>query len=258
MTSRIIIHTYTPECPGIGDFLRAAGQLYTYCKLHNIHFYLDITNPINKYFDYKKYHEDTKHFTSMTIFSSNSDSSYHDFLLSHKDTIIRTNKALHPRVDSDIYNLREIFTPNSYIINKHKQLLKQYNLIENKYTCIHIRFGDNFLVNSSNLDDRINRNQLTLPERIANCMKHVNKDYPIVLISDNYEQKKIISKEYNFICFDIEPVHTSHKPTDAQTEQTVLEFLTLVESLKICILSFSGFSKLAACYGNKPYLLFEK
>jgi hypothetical protein len=255
MSRRIIIHIYTPTCPGIGDYFRAVGHLYHYCNLHNINFYLDITNPIEKYFYYKRYTASTKGFDRIMTFHSHPDFIYNKFLKSPTNSIIITNKAIGEHRDEYISKLREIIIPNNYIITKHKQLLHKYNLTENKYSCIHIRFGDKFLVGSAEPDDRVAKKPLTISERIAKYLPYINKDYPIVLLADNYEQKKSISKAYNFIWFDIKPIHTSHNPTDAQTEQTVLEFLTIVECREVFMLSYSGFSKMAACYGNKPYHL---
>lgn len=259
MSQRIIIHSYTPTSSGIGDFFRAAAHLYQYCKLHNIQYFIDITNPIGKYFDFKTYTGDTTEFEKKIIWSSHPYDIYQDFLLSAKNTIITTNKLiLEYCFESDyVFALREIIKPTNYISNKHKQLLKEYNLIENNYSCIHIRFGDKYLTHSDK-DDRINTTPLPISERFDKCIPYINKDLPIVLLTDDYEQKVILSKKYNLIFLDIKPVHTSYNPTDTEAEETVLEFLTFGASIKVHLLSRSGFSRIGALYGNKPYKLFDK
>ena len=252
--SHIIIFRYTPTCDGIGDFLRAAGSLYNYCTINNHYFFLDITNPIGTFFTYTRYNGTILGFAKHVLRNVSSDKIINVLRDVSCNTIIQANHPLDwEKLDQHVFSLRTILNPTAQILNMHKQLLETKSLKPNLYTCIHIRFGDNVLRNTTQ-DNRIGRSSKSIDERIILCLAAIkNKDNPIVLLTDNYSAKLTLAKKYNFIYFDITPVHTSFTKDSSAIEKTVLEFLTIAEAAEVVAVARSGFSIWAAAYGGKPY-----
>jgi hypothetical protein len=259
----IVIHRYSPTCAGIGDFVLAASILRSFCIEHGISYYMDITNPIREFFDYKPYTGDSSEFEEITkynhIYNKVIIDKYNVFLESivhqPRRIIIQTNFILeNANYISNINKLNEIFTPTLSVRHDFKQLLDSHSLTSKQYICIHIRFGDNALCENITLDNRIKESTRTVEERVEECLAiRANKDLPVVLIADHYESKVEMAKRYGFVYFDIRPTHTSFTTESDAIQSTVLEFLTFTEAAEVLAVSRSGFSYCGAAYGSVPF-----
>jgi len=258
-SNRVLILQYTPQCSGLGDFMRAAGSLKHFCSTNNIKFYLDITNHMGTLFDYDRYTGSTDGF--ITFKCKNDGKRFNEIMeslsKSSDSAIISTNciwSGSWIGLDDYVHSLHTVFSPNTAIIEKHNTLLETHKLEKNKYNCIQIRYGDIVLLGRK-WDDRCGRSHKSVEERIDMILAAIpNKEYPTVLITDNYEAKLQLAEKYTFRYFNVRPVHITHTNDTHGIEQTIQEFLTLTESAGIFAVSSSGFAKWAAVYGGKPYM----
>jgi hypothetical protein len=231
--------------------------------MNNMKFYLDITNHIGTLFDYDRYTGNTDNFARLNC--KNDGKGFNALLTalsnSTDSAIIRTNcmwSGSYPNLDLFVRSLYNGFYPTVTMKERHKALLDHHTLERGKYNCIHIRYGDNVL-RGKTWDDRCGRSPKSVEERIDMILAAIpNKDYPTVLITDNYEAKLQLSEKYKFRYFNVRPVHITHTDDIGGIEHTMLEFLTLVESAGVFAVSSSGFSKWAAAYGGKPYMNVSK
>lgn len=224
---------------------------------------MDITNPIGKFFDYKKYPGNLSGFENITEYNHQISNTlldkYKIFLenIVHRPRriIIQTNFIVeNTNYISNINKLNEIFTPTLSIRHDFKKLLDSHSLTSKQYTCIHIRFGDNVLCKNITWDNRVGASTKTVEERVEECLAiRANKDLPVVLITDHYESKVEMAKRYGLIYFDIRPTHTSFTSNSVAIHNTVLEFLTFTEAAEVLAVSRSGFSYWGAAYGSVPF-----
>jgi hypothetical protein len=261
---KCVIFRYTYHCPGIGDFLRAAVGVYLLCKERNVPFYFDITHPIGKWLEWKKYPGDISDFkedtyryntdgtTSISIY----DASQHIF--KYDKHVVSTNYLF-----SD-YNILAIFMPTLRgLLYPTPEFEADYrkciDIPDRSYICIHIRYGDCVLIRKGHHDDRIAYSDTPINERIERCIAAIkDKSQPVYLITDNYDQKMELSAKYGFKYTDIRPVHTSYNiREDLEYRDTLIEFMFISRAAHVYGLSQSGFSQWGAAYGGVPYTLIE-
>jgi hypothetical protein len=147
--------------------------------------------------------------------------------------IIKPTDELSMLVDKKIFNLK----------------LTKYN-----FTVIHIRFGDNYLVNKKT---NIDLNKLNI---IITQLKKIDTTKEYLLISDNNIVKKYIISQYPFIKTHFsEIIHTAEGDNidNIKLQNTMIDFYLISYATKIDAFSIymhgTGFSKWCAETYDIPY-----
>jgi len=255
-----IIHRYltntktNPQPPGFADFLRGTITLYQYSKEFNYEFKLDIgSHPIFKFLDipelnsaYLDSSEDTIELLPPVA--------YHDMpriienLFSYNNNInILTNAYYkeHTNILNDYQFIKSLLNPKVILTDYIKKI--QYTTkinYEEPYIVIHVREGDNVLVNKN----IINTNIVKKVRSYIQIIKLQNKQ--ILLIADSHQLKQNIID----LCETTKtiPIHTGSldtKDVDERLLTTLGEFFIMSKASKIyCINHWdgSGYSRICS------------
>jgi hypothetical protein len=278
----VIIHVHYKFCGGLGDFFKSIITLYSYCKIENIDYYIDLSNNIflNNCFVLKNIPENilNSEFIMINmidkIFSEES-------LYSLLKKIIYTEPKVY-KLASNCFGFGEknmllsnldfikknIIYPNNIIEYYINDIYKKYNIEEKKYISIHCRCGD-FYINDNKIynDNRIDINNtdtvININSLINDFINKYNIDYPILIHSDSKEFKENIKKiNSNIIILDLEIQHIANdlgKNNQESFISTIAEFYIISKANKIFIINnLSGFSHMASILeNNNLYINFE-
>lgn len=251
----VLVFRYTPTCAGIGDFLRAAGFMYDVCTRKGVEFYIDITNPIRHFFIYKKYDGDTSSFKHVDL-RNPPPANVATFIntILGKESIVYTSNYTDCEHNPRLVNkIPDVLTPTSEILNNLNTYMEKIGIRKRNYSCIHIRYGDVVFKNRHTWDNRAGDDAELLARRIALAFElRKDKTIPTVILSDKYEAKVALSKQYACPLLDIHPVHTSFTEDIAAVHDTIIEFLVLTHASEVFSVTNSGFPRWAAAYGNIP------
>ena len=268
------------KSPGLGDFLRGSFCFMQLANLLNIEFEIDISNhPISEFIhvksindlDYEKIEFYNEYNRSATKKNNNN---YEDVIKNvNPDFINKTIDWLNTK-DCETFgffsNAFPIFTrPNQININKIRlKLLPKPNMInyinntlnelklsKKGYGIIHIRTGDNYLVNKQKIN-------INFMNKIRNIVKKfINPDRRYLIISDSNELKNHLKNIPNFYV-KITPIEhvggeAINKDNNDGIKNTMLDFYLMSYSNAIFSLSVyghvSGFSKYCAVLNNIPF-----
>ena len=217
---------------GLGDLIRGTFQLYQICRKHNLSFALDFRNhPISQIMIQKSEFKYNTSKIKFHIFLNTLE--MEKFILKaakseEKDLFIMTNGCL-PL--SDVY-------ANHFkkFINKHFQLKSEYRRLLEKslpspksYDILHIRLGDDSLIENKNI---ITKNILMI------LRSHLNKD--TILISDSNHLKDYAKRNFSARILPTKPTHFGLKINAKQTFDNYLEFNILKGAKNIK--TFSNYS----------------
>jgi hypothetical protein len=266
------------SCSGMGDFIRGSYYLMQFCREYNISYNINFYNhPVSHFLDNYK---NKQTFIENTINKFNNNN-YNPFLLKNNiitniyDTGIN-DKLFHflskQQSSNKVVYLYCTSYPTTKIDNDHKYFMKQIikptdelsilvdkkilNLKLTKYNfiVIHIRFGDNYLVNKNT---NIEWNKLNI---ITTKLKKVSPSKDYLLISDNNIIKKYIISQYPFIKTHFSEItHTAQGDnTDIiKLENTMIDFYLISYATKIMAFSVymhgTGFSQWCAETYDIPY-----
>jgi hypothetical protein len=150
--------------------------------------------------------------------------------------------------------MKKILKPTDELLLLTNNLLESLNLYQSDYITIHIRFGDNFLINSDNTID-----STKLDSIVAELNKlDLSKQY--LLISDNNMIKKQIVDLFPFIKTHYNKITHTGQGLDlnvSELQNTIIDFYLFSYSIKIIAFSVyihgTGFSKWCAETYNIPY-----
>ena len=266
---------------GLGDFIRGSYFLMQFCKEYNMSYSINLRNhPISQFLDmyqnskhinYKNvnYFEKTNH--SPLVLDNNIITNIYDNTINN-DFLYFLRKQ---QVFNKIMYVYTITYPTIIIDQEHKEVMKKIlkptdklsvlsnniltnlNLCKHDYVIIHIRFGDNYLINSDDSDDAIDTTKLDIIIAELNKLD-MTKQY--LLISDNTIIKKQIVDLFPFIKTHYSKITRIGEEVEFDVEElqnTMMDFCLLSHSTKI--ISFSvynhgcGFSKWCAETYNIPY-----
>jgi hypothetical protein len=286
-----LINIYQPiyknneRSTGFGDFIRGSYFLLLFCEKYNLHCKISFHNGIENLL--QNHYESTlppRILSDIPVFQNNNIINlpispnniilspitnpnilnlFSEYLLSIP--IIENNGLLYCTCSPFTaveqrhkLEMQRILEPNIEMQNTIQNTLKLLGLIKKKYTCIHIRCGDDYLNNSENTE--FNKLFIRRVLGYIKMMYTTNENY--LLISDNLFIKKIIIQEFPFmktIFKDI--IHLSTIQSEKETEKiknTMIEFYLLSFSKSIvsysCYQHGSGFSYWCATTYNIPYV----
>jgi hypothetical protein len=267
------------KATGLGDFIRGSIYLIQFCNKYNINYDIDISNhPISNYLNItpsnKKYLINSfDNNNCIRIISENNiilpktgddiDAYFIDYLY---EQIIINNTILiytiaYPEFtsnDKEKEFIRSYFKPNNNIENLFDFTLSKLKLTKNNYTVIHIRSGDNLLVNNqNNIDKQIIFNII----KECNLFFDINKNTNYLLLADSNYIKYIIIKQFPFIKSvfnEITHLGEGVKLTNETVKNTMLDFYLIANSFNVFAMSVyqhgSGFSKWTSEIYNIPYI----
>lgn len=272
------------KCCGIGDFLRGSVCLYQLCKLNNIIFEMDISHhPISKfiYIDTSNNniidtsnniieidYNNISHYKSLNyIFGGKQrvKDSY-NFYKKFIDDINNIDMEVYPLLcnsfpiweNTHIYKNFEFKILPTNIMRVHiKNFLNKYNLKKKQYNIIHIRNGDQYLIDKQIID----RPKVY---KIINIIKYIRKNYnnKYVVISDCNDLKLILKKVFPDIIIHFNNIsHLGNKNTDESYINTIIDFFLISYSSRVFNISSyewgSGFSEWNAYIHNIPFKFYK-
>ena len=218
---------------GLGDLIRGTFQLYQICRKHNLSFELDFRNhPISQIMIQK----------SECKYTNTAKINFHIFLntIEMEKFIL---KAANNK-ENDLFIMTNGCLPLSGVyadhfkkfINNYFQLKDEYrNLLENSlpppksYEVLHIRLGDDYLIDNKN----------TINKNISIILRsNLNKD--TILISDSDYLKDYAKRNFSARTLPTQPTHFGLKINAKQTFDNYLEFNILKGANKIK--TFSNYS----------------
>jgi hypothetical protein len=211
---------------GIGDMVRGIVCVYHICKRLQYNFIIDIQyHPISLYLK-----ERTHDYTELIyknkdsipfIYPENSE----NYISNHKDNIIFfiTNDIYKGEIDIKCKELlRDLFIPNEKFQHFIDNKLLNINLKD--YSVIHFRLGDDYLVRKI-----INRQLMNKCHKIFLRNREKNQ----IVMTDNDYFKNMLIKSENVFTFDTKSVHLGYKDHETSIQDTLFEFIVLLNVSKI-------------------------
>jgi len=284
LTKNIIVNVYQLKynnninASGIGDFIRGSYFLMQFCKKYNISYNIILSNhPISQFLDIYKNRkpliysninkfDKTNHNPSIldnNIITNISDDSINNDFLYYLSKQKVFNKSIYTYIISYPTNvidqeykdiMKKIFKPTNELSLLVDIKLTNLKLVKYNYTIIHIRYGDNYLIES---DQTINKNHFIT---ILSELKKLDSSKTYLLISDNNIIKKKIIKYYPFIKTDFCEITHTGEGVDIninKLQNTMLDFYLISYAEKVFAFSIyehgTGFSKWISETYNIPY-----
>jgi hypothetical protein len=274
----VIIHKYTFNCGGLGDFIRAIITLYCACKDYDIDYYIDLSENKSKCcFDTQPIPEFDKSIPVENIRLKFETKNFVEFIENIKANpkiyYIVTNyygykdcNYITPYID-EITNY--VIKPSKLVCDYIYNFYKEHNLNKQGYISLHLRTGDCYIYNEhkesapskfTTDDNRLREGRVDMYDTF---IKKICKqfDLPIILHCDSIEVKNKLldmNKDINNLVrtnFLIQ--HTANligENTDESYISTVAEFY-IISCAKIVIMPYvySGFSHIAAIIGKTEF-----
>ena len=265
------------QSSGFGDYLRGSVSLSIICSVLNLEFgmnvknhpiaeYIDVTNNTDDNISYEKVSRIALHcnfqkdFEELINHINNIDAEicYIFTIFAYKQHEILSKINLSSLQKPKLNVNKNIFPTNEFN-NIIFEMLSRYNLTPKNYGIIHIRAGDDFLV-----DNKINKTY------IGNLIQYVIKKLQIkimsskkyIIISDNLYVKSIIKQNFkNIIAIEPSgsiPVHLGVGKVDKYNVMlTMMDFFLLTMSAQVISFSRyghgSGFSEWGSFLSNIPF-----
>jgi len=211
---------------GLGDVVRGMCCVYQICKKLNYSFIIDIQHhPISLFLkqrthDYEEYIKSNKNNIPF-IFPCNTE----NYILNNNENIMffMTNDSYNGEVDIACKELlKDLFTPNETFQKYIDSKLLNINLKD--YSVIHFRLGDDYLVRKI-ID-------MKLISHCYNIFKN-NKEDNQILLTDNDFFKKLLKNKENAFTFDTNLAHVGYKEHEKIIQDTLFEFIVLLNVNKI-------------------------
>jgi len=263
------------KASGFGDFIRGMYFIIQFCERYKIKCDMEINHPIKKYL--KLYSNGASCESNLTVgcfvnpnfHVGNPENSINEEIVDEFVEYLKTSEINFKDKIATVYTISFPFEP---ISNKQRNIIRQMlepvdefkpfilnsikkmQLIIKNYIVIHVRSGDNMLINKED----INLNYL------KNVVSEINKVYApnceYLLLSDSVKLKGLIISTFPRIKATFNEItHSGEgvKLTDENVKNTMLDFYLLAYSNRIysysCYDHGSGFSRWCAETFNIPY-----
>ena len=263
---------------GLGDFIRGSYFLLEFCDNNNIPCNINILNhPVSQFLEMYKnkqpliYNNINKfevtnfnpHVSHDGIITNVSDPSISDEVIKFLSKQRIFNKKLYVYTiaypSSEIapkYKeyMKQILTPNLRLKSLVDKMLLDLELVSKKFTIIHIRYGDDFLIQNKT---GIKKSHLAIIQKTLDTL-NLNQKY--LLISDNTIVKNILQLNYPFLKIHLNEItHTGegiHLETN-KLQNTMIDFNLFSHAANVIAFSVyihgTGFSRWAAETYSVPY-----
>ena len=151
--------------------------------------------------------------------------------------------------------MRRILTPSKSIALLVDNTLAELGLIKKRFTIIHLRYGDDFLV--KNIED-INKSHL---EMLESTFDSLDLTQTYLLISDNTAIKNILASKYPFIKTHFNDISHTGEGLQLEThklQNTMIDFNLFSHAANVIAFSTyrhgTGFSKWSTETYSVPYV----
>lgn len=250
---------------GYADFIKGTILILILCTDNNLLFDVDYTqHPISKYLinnNNEKYKIDYDNIERNPNTTSRFD---HQKLIEFVRNLNKCNKPIYFTYCSE-HPYREMtnkekniiiskFTPNNILLQNINNTLKRLKLEKKKYDVLHIRAGDEFLLNKKVMDNK------KFNKIVLKIKQNINTNNKYLLLTDNNDLKIKLSNIFrNFIYETNEMVHSSlsnNYDNDGLKNTLTDYFLISLSKNVICICGYphgSGFSEYCCKIYNIPY-----
>lgn len=254
------------QAPGFGDYLRGCYCVYQLCKYIDIEFGMIINHPMSKYLiNHQILPEDISYENIYWVEGDNFSEETTIFFTRfinyingiNQDTLYMFSHAFPIwRVQSESMNfIRKSIIPTDDMKNYVTQILTDIGMPFGGYSIVHIRTGDNHLLNGK-------RMEYTTFSKISSILKkYTNSQEKYIVLSDNNNFKLFLSQRYNrFVCYNKEITHLGENTvkTDEGVKNTLLDFFIMSRSSNIISMTpyehGTGFSKWCATTYGIPYI----
>ena len=283
LTKPIIENVYQEKykdgvATGLGDFIRGSYFLMQFCDDNNIPYNINLLNhPVSQFLEiyinkqpliYNNINKfgltnHNPHILDNHIITNIYNHSINDnFIQFLSDQQVFNQKLYvytisYPTAKIDQTHteyMRHVLKPCPKVSLSVDALLLKLELVKKQFTIIHIRYGDDFLINNK---EEIKKSHL---EMIQNILDKLDISQNFLLISDNTIIKNIIQLKYPFIKTHFNEItHTGegiHIETN-KLQNTMIDFYLFSHAIKIIAFSIykhgTGFSKWSAETYNVPY-----
>jgi len=278
-----IVNVYNPiykgvPTPGIGDYLRGCCFIYQVCKSQNIEFDMHFKgHPISKYLvcDTQQLEHSDINYNNIEYYGD-----YNKIPLNLNYNFLNNKSYVNRFIDyckthcNNDSKTKYIFD-NSFPINnittecyktiqnklqpteEMKQYIRKnmYNLkiVPKKYSVIHIRTGDKYLVDGNKLD-------LKFAKKIENkILSFIQPNMIYLILSDNKELKLYLSKWPMFIVQNNNIAHLGNSnSSDEAIKNTLLDLFLIARAGSVISLSVygwgSGFSEWTSKIFGVPFI----
>jgi len=284
-----IIHVYQQKYKsdihptGFGDFIRGCFFIIQFCSKFNFDYDIMINHPISKFF--KNFPSDNSIPFSNNILmftESNFDKCVYDdenYIQNYKlieETFQRYLNHLYnlPVIDNSVFSynilfpyhnitsemcdkMRVLFEPSNEISDKINEILSSLQLVKNRFSVLHIRSGDSYLINKKTKFDPLYFQTITdeITQLLAN-----NNNSNILLIADNNIIKVLLNQIFpniKFLIHDITHIGEGVQLQEEKVKNTMIDFFLMANSASIFSLTSythgTGFSYWCSRIYNIPY-----
>lgn len=239
---------------GIGDFIRGSISLYNLCKKRGYDFEINYSNHIvSNYLTNKNSSQLPCDKEKIKNFSLWREENRKD--LDKIDAYLATvNKRKIINVTTNLWNCKNIdkkcidyirnsLTPNEFLQSKINEQMELLNIEPKKYICIHIRMGDQKLLNNENVSEKY----LAIQNKIHKITSQYENNFNVVVFSDDKDIKSFLNKNLNYKYMNTKGCHLGMKNKNPQDViDTLIDFFILGGAHKIIVHSElahgSGFS----------------
>lgn len=284
-----IINVYQEEyvdgeyCTGLGDFIRGSLCLSQYAAFQNLDFDMHYTtHPISHFLDPSPYGSNNNpiiHPYRVLCYKSNHKNNNNiqkiiqDFnqLINKHPKCIQTNKhntvsaftlytiayPSQPITQLHINRVRDALCPNAILQTRIAEYMTSVNIRAKKYNVIHVRSGDNYLLNKINTSMSVCIEckraflQVFSTDELTNGIKSNEENeerLPFVLISDNVELKKQLKRGIpNLITRHHLITHMGEKRLNTNTLSET-DMVQLYENVANTLIDFFIISKAHSVY----------
>ena len=153
--------------------------------------------------------------------------------------------------------MKFILEPTNEILEYSKNILEKINLLNKSFITIHIRFGDEYLINN---EKNFNLNTLNKLKKEIKSLVSYQRTENYLLLADNNSIKKYIINHYPFMKTFFKEISHSGEGVNLEKEKiknTMTDFYIMSYSKNIVSYSSylhgSGFSKWCAMTYDIPY-----
>ena len=272
---KICIHNYLNKCitneqpPGLGDFIRGSIALFGYCKKYGFKLYFDNKHELFNTLDKNEYIIDNSINSTIELIPpmtyDSIDNEIEQLFLKNENICVLTNSfyrddngilGVHRNISNECkLFLRNIFKPNSLILNNMSMIFKQLDLDINKtFNVIHLRFGDEYTHNDTLNNDYC----MEIEQKIKTCLTNYPNEPFILLSNSNKNAEKIVNDIPNIFYINSNKIHLGDLKSNGDTKQSVIDTMTDFFIMSICNKIFvyrgSGFSNMSSIIFDKPFI----
>ena len=262
--------------PGFGDYLRGCVCLYQLCNYLDIEFEMIVNHPMSKYLTHQQNIPQNIDYNSIEFYKDNNFFPLGEKKFTTKPDLFYKNlmKYLNSKDTEILYVFSNAFPiwkhgpkvatliryniyPTDEMIGYVNETLNEINMPLNDYHIVHIRSGDQHLLDGQKMKYEKFKKIIYILE------KYTENDKRYIVLSDNKNLKNHLRGYTRFAVYNKEITHLGENglKSDDGIKNTLLDFFIMSRASRIMSITAyahgSGFSEWCAKIYNIPYRLFK-